>query len=58
MSTPRMFHEPILLIPEPPPGQTYPIPPGQYTLPELVELLREFSQEPEVIQFIANMLEP
>jgi hypothetical protein len=53
-----MFHEPILLIPEPPPGQTYPIPPGQYTLPELAELLREYAQEPEVIQFIANMLEP
>lgn len=52
--------DPILLIPDPEPGQQYPadIEPGYYTVPELVELLRNHKHTPEAIQFIADMLEP
>lgn len=53
------FDPPVLLIPEPDEGQTYPgnIQPGDYTMNELVCLLRTHKNNPEAIQFIADMLE-
>ena len=50
---------PMLYIPEPAEGETNPgnIAPGRYTLAELVDLLRDHKNNPEAIQFIADMME-
>jgi hypothetical protein len=49
----------VLEVPEPEEGQSNPgnIEPGRYTVAELVELLRGHKNEPETIQFIADMME-
>jgi hypothetical protein len=49
----------MLYIPEPAEGETNPgnIAPGRYTLAELVDLLRDHKNNPEAIQFIADMME-
>jgi hypothetical protein len=49
----------VLEVPEPEYGQTNPgnLEPRQYHLQELVELLRTHKNDPEVIQFIADMME-
>lgn len=48
-----------LVIPELEEGETYPgsIQPGSYDDNEVVTLLRQHKQDPEAIQFIADMLE-
>jgi len=49
----------LLVIPWLEAGQTYPggIAPGAYSRNEIVALLRAHKRHPEVIQFIADMLE-
>jgi hypothetical protein len=49
----------VLEVPEPEEGQSNPgnIKPDRYTVAELVELLRDHKNEPETIQFIADMME-
>lgn len=53
--------EPILVIPDYDPYEPKPYPggivPGEYTLSGLVELLRKHKNNPEAIQFIADLLE-
>jgi hypothetical protein len=39
------------------PTNNYDIIPGYYTLQDIVNLLRECKNNPDVIQFIADMLE-
>jgi hypothetical protein len=50
----------FLTIPDPEPGASNlgGIEPGDYNLVELVELLRVHADDPAVIRFIADMLEP
>jgi len=51
----------ILLIPEYDPDNPEPYPgniqPGQYTLSQLVGLVRKHTGDPDAIRFIADMLE-
>ena len=49
----------VLEVPEPEEGTSNPgdIDPGEYSLQALVELLRTHKDEPEVIEFIADMME-
>ena len=49
----------VLEVPDPDEGQNNPgdIDPGEYNLQDLVELLRTHKDNPEVIQFIADMME-
>jgi hypothetical protein len=51
----------VLLIPDYDPDNPEPYPgniqPGQYTMSQLVRLLREHAEEPDAIRFIADMLE-
>lgn len=57
-----MTDEFTLLIPEYDPEDEKPYPgdikPGKYGLSDLVALLREHKDNPDAIQFIADMLEP
>ena len=49
----------VLEIPDPDEGEKNPgsIEPGEYNVMDLVELLRNHKNNPEAIQFIADMME-
>lgn len=54
-----IYNEPILTIPEKDKEEPYPgnIQPGEYSINEVVKLLRDNAENPEAIRFIADMLE-
>jgi len=53
------LHDSLVLLPDPPEGGANPggIDPGYYTRNGLVQLLRDFADEPAIIRWLADMLE-